>query len=83
MGRQANFYIVSETQDRVVFEDLGPWDKHLTITNDAENVVERLLPKLKGRKLLYYDSAGELAELVIKDGKFFTFALGSLWGKLW
>jgi len=78
MGKPANFGIVSETEDRIILQDVGPWDKHFTITNDAENVVEKLLPRLKGRRLLYYDSEGELTELVIKDGKFFTFAVGWL-----
>jgi len=76
MGRPANFCIVSELEDRIVLEDLGPWDRHLTITNDAENVVEKLVSKLNGRRLLYYDSEGELTELIIKDGKFSTFAPG-------
>jgi hypothetical protein len=78
MGREASFNIVSELSDKIILEDLGPWDKHLTITNDAENVVKKLLPMLKGRRLLYYDSEGELTELIIKDGKFVTFGNGGL-----
>jgi len=78
MWREASFNIVSELSDKIILEDLGPWDKHLTITNDAENVVKKLLPMLKGRRLLYYDSEGELTELIIKDGKFVTFGNGGL-----
>ena len=61
----------------LVLQDLGPWDQHLTITNDAENVVTGLvaLGKLTGgRRLFYYDGEGELTELVVKDGRFSAFA---------
>ena len=71
--RTANFAIVEDSQDRVVLKDLGPWDKHPTITNDAEGVVERLAPMLKGRRLFYYDSEGELDELAV-DAHLGTFA---------
>lgn len=59
--------------------DLGPWDRQRTVTNDAVNVVQRLidggfLPS--GRRLFYYDSGGQLDELLIKDGRFAGFALG-------
>jgi len=74
MGRPANFRIVSKAEDRIILEDVGPWDEYLTITNDAENVVNLLLPGLKGRRLLYYDSEGELTELLIHDGKFRGFS---------
>jgi len=36
--------------DCVVIRDVGPWDKHKTVTNDAEDVVRRVLadyPKTK------------------------------------
>ena len=74
MSRNANFEIASQADDRLVLRDLGPWNMHLTITNDAEHVVEALAPTLHGRRLFYYDSEGELTELLVKDGKFAGFA---------
>ena len=73
MSRNANFEIVSQADDRLVLCDLGPWSSHLTITNDAEHVVEAMGPTLRGRRLFYYDSEGELTELLVKDGKFAGF----------
>ena len=64
MGKAANFEIVFDRpRSFLVIQDIGPWDEHLTITNDAESVVERLKDRLGGRSLLYIDSEGELAEL--------------------
>jgi len=77
--RSANFTIVhrESTPDRLVIRDEGPWDRHPTVTNDAENVVASLvadgyLPP--GRKLLYYDSDGRLDQLLVRDGRFAGFA---------
>jgi hypothetical protein len=36
-------------------------------------VVEDLASMLNGRRLFYYDSEGELTELLVKDGKFAGF----------
>lgn len=73
-GRQAQFAIVDQTPVAMVIRDIGPWDRHFTVTNDAEGVVKRLAPILEGRRLFYFDSEGELTELVVKDGKFAGFA---------
>lgn len=73
MGLPANFYIKHTTSDCVLLEDLGPWERHLTITNDAENVVAQVADQLRGRRLEYIDSAGERTELLVKDGKFAGF----------
>jgi len=77
MGRPANFVIVSSIAwktDAVILRDVGrPWDRFLTITNDAENVVDKLFKERElkpGQRLLYFDSDNELTELLIKDGKF-------------
>lgn len=76
-------YIILEDdflQERpLVIKDLGPWDRHLTVTNGAESVVEDLvrsgyLPS--GRRLLYYDSDNQLDELLVKEGKFAGFPPG-------
>lgn len=70
-----SFEIWTENKFCVIIYDLGPWDKYLSVTNGAEEVVAGLLPMLRGRRLLYYDSEGELGELLIADGKFAGFGL--------
>ena len=78
MGKPAKFSIVGESDSVFLIRDLGPWDVHFTVTNDAENVVLQLAPRLKGRKLLYFDSEGEVTELKVKDGRFAGF--GAIFG---
>jgi hypothetical protein len=58
----------------LVIRDLGPWDQYLTITNDAVHVVEVMAPYLEGRRLAYFDSGGDLAELVLDRGRMAGFA---------
>lgn len=65
MNRSAQYEIVEDTPEKLVLQDLGPWDRHFTITNDAENVVNGLRSRLNGRKLFYYDSENELTEIVV------------------
>lgn len=72
-ANRANFEIELYFPDRVVLRDVGPWDRHLTITNDAESVVADIAPILRGRRLFYYDSDGELGILRVVDGKFAGF----------
>jgi hypothetical protein len=74
MGLHANFEIVLERPDRLVIKDLGPWDKHFTVTNDAEWVVSQVASRLNGRMLLYFDSEGELDQILVQDGRFAGFA---------
>jgi hypothetical protein len=71
--RHANYRIVRESDEEVVIEDLGPWNGHPTVTNDAEWVVEQLAGYLRGRRLRYFDSFGDLDTLVVRDGKFAGF----------
>jgi hypothetical protein len=76
MGREANYRVHGERLGGsvVLIEDIGPWDQHLTVTNDAEGVIERLYAsgELKRfQRLFYYDSEGDISELVISaDGVF-------------
>jgi len=70
MALKPNYRVMMQNDKAVLIVDLGPWDKHLTITNGAEEVVAELLPMLNGRRLEYIDSDGYLAEIKIKDGKF-------------
>lgn len=74
MGRHANYTVVLDKPDRLVICDNGPWDRYMTVTNDAENVVKELAPRLNGRMLLYFDSEGDLDQLLVRDGKFAGFA---------
>jgi len=70
--RPAQFKIIEDVPgEPLVIQDMSNAFLCATITNDAEGVVERLFEAEKlpdGRKLLYYDSDGEIAELV-HDGK--------------
>lgn len=73
-----NYEIVEDesTNDLLVIRDLGPWDKHKTITNDVENVVKELVANrmlLGNRKLVYYDSECDRGEILVKEGKFAGF----------
>ena len=73
---RARYELVREDREGVLIRDLGPWSKHPTVTNAAEQVVAELLPTLRGRRLYYFDSNGELDELVVRDGRFAGFAPG-------
>ena len=79
MGLPANFVHVRADQWQLVIRDVGPWDKHFTVTNDVENVVKRLakeghLPP--ARRLFYYDSEGQFDEILVLGGEFVGFKPG-------
>lgn len=77
VGRHARWNVEKATDTELVIRDIGPWNQCYTVTNDAETVVHRLINEgtLKpGQRLLYFDSDGELDELLVKDGKFAGFA---------
>ena len=69
-----NYVVVMENDKVLRINDVGPWDRHLTVTNGAETVVEELADRLNGRRLEYFDSTGRLDQLLVKDGKFAGFA---------
>lgn len=71
----ARFRIESLTPEHIVIRDVGPWTEHPTVTNDAEGVIRALSPAPMQR-VFYYDSEGELDELVHRDGRFVRFAPG-------
>lgn len=73
MGRPANYIILKSDDSKMVIKDVGPWDQHMTVTNDAENVVEGLSSVLGTRRLFYYDSLGDYGEIAVKDGEFTGF----------
>lgn len=74
----ANFEVVeSETTDEcLVIRDIGPWERHKTVTNDVEDVVALLAREyvLKpGQRLEYYDSEGQRDQIFVSDGRFAGF----------
>lgn len=78
MGRPAEYEVVTSTPDTLTIRDVGS-SRGLTVTNDAEAVVAALHRDgdLGTRTLLYYDSVGDLDELVHDGrGRFLGFAPG-------
>lgn len=56
----ARYEMVSDDPGKpLVIRDVGPWDKHRTVTNDADHVVRELFDSGRlrdGRRLFYYDT---------------------------
>jgi hypothetical protein len=84
MGGHANYLIIVDLnlvqekmfEDAIVLRDIGPWDEHMTVTNDAEYVVQQLVGSgtlASGQRLFYYDSEGQLDEIVVENGRFAGF----------
>lgn len=76
-SRSAQFKIIHNFAHVLVIKDIGPWDRYLTVTNDAESVVKRLVAAghlTCGQQLVCIDSEGEADQLLVKDGKFSGFA---------
>ena len=74
--RQAKYDVIAATSDLVTIRDIGPWDKYMTVTNAAEEVVRELIDNgviHDGQRLIYYDSEGRLDEIVWENGQFITF----------
>lgn len=78
---RAHYRIVRQEINRVVIRDLGPWDEHPTVTNDAEAVLEDLLAShylRPGMQLFYFDCEGACDEIRFDAaGKFIGFAPGA------
>lgn len=74
--RHARYAIDAHDTRLVVLRDLGPWDQHPTVTNDAAWVIAQVAPQLDGRRLFYFDSSGTLDELLVVDGAFAGFRTG-------
>jgi len=70
----------------LVIRDIGPWTEYMSVTNNAEDVVQSLwnFGLLRhGMRLFYYDSANTLDELLHEDGVFTGFKPGppgAAWG---
>jgi hypothetical protein len=76
MTRNANYVTHNETDDYIVLEDIGPWDRYPTITNAPEATCEAMLARLSGRKLYYIDTDGNIDQLLIHDNRFAGFVHG-------
>lgn len=72
--RSANYKVVRAIPgEPLLIQDIGPWDQFPTVTNDVEGVVAQLtqLGLLDDdRRLFYYDSEAQLAEIRHKGGQF-------------
>lgn len=67
---------------RILIRDCGDHTVRKTVNNDAEWVIEKLMPYLPPDwRVLYRDSEGQIDELLIKDGKFAGFKPGPRKGK--
>lgn len=71
---ETNYKIIEETKDYILIKDIGPWDRYMTITNAAEEVVTELASTLAGRRLEYIDSEGRRDQLLVRNGRFAGFA---------
>lgn len=71
--RVTNFKVVAADSDSITIRDLGPWDKFMTVTNAPEDAITRLIDSgvlHDGQRLLYYDSSGDLDEIVWDNATF-------------
>lgn len=73
--REAIYEVVEETHEKVVIRDIGHDRGRPSVTNDAEGVVARV-KNLGSRRLFYFDSQGDLDELLHVGGVFVGFAPG-------
>ena len=74
MKSRSNWIITQSINGQpLVIEDVGPWDKFPTVTNDVENVVFDLFDRgelYDGRELFYIDSEGVMDEILHEEGIF-------------
>jgi hypothetical protein len=76
MVRSKSCYTVVSTDLKSVTlrDDMGL----VSVTNDAESVVREVFIKYGNRRILYYDSYGELGELIHNSGVFLDFGFSPL-----
>jgi hypothetical protein len=72
---RAKFIIIEDTPEVLCIRDVGG-PRDMSVTNDAEAVVESLAGRLGNRRLEYYDSQGVRDELGVRNGKFDGFVPG-------
>ena len=75
--RRANYTVLQVDLDRILLQDIGPWDEYPTVTNDVRLVVRDMAHlygrALAGRKLYYIDSDGRTDRIVVRNGRFAGF----------
>ncbi len=78
VNNRANYLIEVDAPEYMILRDMGPWTEYKTITNAVELVVEELhaLGRLTDQGLYYYDSSGDLDQIVHHNGEFKRFAAG-------
>jgi hypothetical protein len=64
---RCTFEIVRQTEQYILIRDTNGL---VSVTNQADQVVEHFRSGIAGRRLFYYDSEGRLDELSIRDGRF-------------
>lgn len=73
---KANYIIKADVDGfPLVIQDIGPWDKHLSVTNDVETVIIDLHKRGligNGRPLYYIDSEGQMDEIQYDENKDFV-----------
>lgn len=69
---RANYRVVEKSSSHILLQDLGPWDRHPTITNDAEAIVDAFHYELGDRRLFYIDSEGRKDEILVDHRKRFV-----------
>lgn len=74
----ARFSILSwEHGKAIILKDLGPWEHHKTITNDAEYVLDTLFEASfmsATTRVFYFDSYGRQGEILHNDGVLLGFS---------
>ena len=74
MTKPARYSVQNVTSVCVILkDDFDPADPTLSVTNDAERVVEEVYKSYPGKRIFYYDTEGDIAELVHDKGKFTRF----------
>lgn len=66
---------LNEKQDIIYIRDMD-MEGFMSVTNDADSVVEWAVEEYGNKRILYYDSMGQLDELVHDNGKFIGFKPG-------
>ena len=74
MRVRAHYAIHVETADTIWIVDLD--DGAMSVTNDAEAVVEQVVKDFGDKRVIYRDSEGQWDELLHHHGRFIDFAPG-------
>lgn len=71
---RSDYEVIQDTAEFLLIKDMDRGNR--SVTNDAENVVTDLCDRLRGRKLYYIDTMGQIDEILIRDGEFDGFLPG-------